>query len=439
MRLPRFFGKKRGHRRTGSHAWGSLGEGAFHAVVFCAGLVFGALLLSGVAVPEWRINHDFLPTVCRVVGTGLVRRTVEDPPGVFTATWRPSLRVRYAADGVDRETWSHSRPATGISDRTAAVERLSAWPVGSTVTGWYDPADPDTVVLERGYNWWMWLLALLLPGALLALGGSGLVRAIRRWGRSEESLARAAPAPGLLASPKGHAPGHPGVPPCDDLVNSPGTVLRYRLPIESPDNWTLMGLGLFAFIWNAVLVVLAINAGFDLAWGRIDWLLLALIVPFLVVGVLGVAHFMRGLFLATAVGTTQVEVSDHPLLPGSRYEVLLAQGGAGVLRDLELTLELEEQATFRQGTDARTEKLVVWSSPVATRQDVQLDPGSRYELHASFTIPADAMHSFTSEHNAVRWRLAVRGTPTRWPTFVRVFPVVVYPSGGLSTQREQAR
>jgi hypothetical protein len=47
-------------------------------------------------------------------------------------------------------------------------------------------------------------------------------------------------------------------------------------------------------------------------------------------------------------------------------------------------------------------------------------------------IPADAMHSFTSAHNAVRWRLVVQGTPDRWPMFSRTFPVVVLPAGALA-------
>ena len=71
MRLPRFFEKKRGERRTGSQVWASAGEGAFYAALLVAGLVFGGLLVSGVAVPEWRINHDFLSTQGVVVGKGL--------------------------------------------------------------------------------------------------------------------------------------------------------------------------------------------------------------------------------------------------------------------------------------------------------------------------------------------------------------------------------
>lgn len=431
MRLPRIFGKKRGHRRTGSEAWGSFGDGLFHGAVVCAGVVFGALLISGVAVPEWRINHDFVASRGRVLGKGLVKRTIDDPLAAATTTWRPTLRVRYDAAGVSHEAWTRSQPSTGSSDRAAAVARLAAWDLGSDVPLWYDPADATTVVLERGYNWWMWLLALLLPGALLAFGGSGLARAVRRWGRSEEALAAATGIPGLLgprtpASPS--AADLAGLPPCDDLVNSPGTQLRYRLPLESPENWTMLGLGLFATFWNAVLLVLAVGAGLEFTSGRVDWLLLALLVPFVAVGGAAIALVVRGLVLAAAVGTTQLEISDHPLLPGTSYDVLLAQGGSGKIHRLTLALELVEQATFRQGTDARTESLVVWRRQFDAWSDVALLPGARFEVRSTITIPADAMHSFASEHNAVRWRLVVHGAPARWPAFVRVFPVAVYPA-----------
>ena len=51
----------------------------------------------------------------------------------------------------------------------------------------------------------------------------------------------------------------------------------------------------------------------------------------------------------------------------------------------------------------------------------------------SVTIPADAMHSFSSENNAVQWRIVVRALPDRWPEFTRVFPVVVLPVKALVT------
>lgn len=433
MKFPRFFGKKRGHRRTGSPAWATLGDAFFHAALLTAGLVFAGLLLSGVAVPEWRINHHFLPTSCEVRGKAVMRRTSVTADGGSVATWQPCLLVRYEAGGTTVEAWNTPSRSTMTSDRERAVAALSAWKLRDRVPGWYDPSSVDTVVLERGYNWWMWLLTLLLPGALISFGGMGLARACRRWGRSEERCAvpsRLSEMLDPLAAGLRQAGDHPGVPTCEDLVNSPGTFLSYRLPIESQESWTLVGLGLFAVLWNSVLAVLGVGAVIDLLRGSVDWLLLSLLVPFTAMGIAGMVLFIQRMLLATAVGTTQVEISAQPLRPGGRYEVLLAQGGAGTLDSLRLALVLEEQATFTQGTDTRTEKVTAWTEVVRSWNDVQLTPGTRFEARAAVTIPADAMHSFASEHNAIRWSLAVHGAPSRWPAFVRTFPLVVYPREG---------
>jgi hypothetical protein len=441
VRLPRLYAKKRGHRRTGAREWGALGDGLFHGTLLAAGLFFGALLLSGVAAPEWRINHEFRESRGTVIAKGLARTTVVDPPGTILSSWRPCLLLRYSVDGIVQESWSDGPTSQNTSDRATALRRLAAWKLGAETICWYDPAAPRTVVLQRGYNWWLWLLSLLLPGALVLIGGSGLVRGLRAWGRSEEYRAASAGLSEMLdplAQPALAAPGYPAVPVWDDLVNSPGTLLRYRLPIESPENWTLVGFGLFALLWNAVVVVLAVGAGLDLLGGRIDWWLFALLVPFLGVGIGGVVLFVRSLVFATAIGPTQLEISDHPLIPGRRYDVLLAQGGTGTFQTLTLTLELEEQATFRQGTDTRTENMVVWKQPVAGFRDVTAAAHARLESRASIEIPVDAMHSFTSAHNTVRWRLVVRGSPARWPAFCRTFPVVVFPPETPVTSRRAA-
>lgn len=437
VRLPRFFEKKRGERRTGSQAWASVGEAAFYAALLLAGLIVGGLLVSGVAVPEWRINHDFLPSQGVVLGKGLQRRSVADPPGVVHTTWAPVVRLRFPAEGVVRDAWSRPLVTAVTPDRETAIRRLEALPeIGSETPCWFDPESPETVVLKRGYNWSMWLLTLLLPGALVAFGGAGLLRSVRAWGKSEEHRAVAAGLPEQFA-PTGQAPvgapGFPGVPACDDLVNSPGTILSYRLPIESPESWALLGFGLFALVWNAVLVVLAVGAGLDLMGGRIDWLLLGLIVPFAVVGIGGVVLFIRGLVQATSMGPTQFEVSDHPLRPGRSYEVLVAHGGSGMLQMMELCLEAEEQATFRQGTDTRTERVVVWRQSIKQWRDIELSSASRFEAEATIRLPDRAMHSFHSEHNVVSWRFVVRGVLDTRPPFCRVFPVVVFPAAAASS------
>jgi len=425
VRLPRFFAKKRGDRLTGAAVWGSVGEAVFHLVLLAAGLVFGGLLVTGVAVPEWRINHDFLESRGTVIAAGLARRPAAVAAGPDDR-WQPCLKLRYATTAGPRESWAVAGPIA--ADREAARAGLAEVRAGNELACWYDPAAPGEVVLARGYNWWMWALTLLLPSALLAFGGAGLAGAAARWGKSEERVAAGGRIGESLADAPAVTADHPGVPSCDDLVNSPGTVLPFRLPTDSPESWTLLGFGLFAGLWNIVLVVLAINAGLDLLGGRPDRLLLAVLVPFAIVGIAGIVVFARALLAATAVGTTQLEISAHPLRPGGRYEVLLGQGGTGVLADLELTLELEERATFRQGTDTRTERLVVWRQRLGHWDRLQVAPGTRFEGRATLEIPEAGMHSFVTEHNRVGWRVVVEGRPARWPRFRRSFPVVVFPA-----------
>jgi len=186
VRLPRFFAKKRGDRQTGLEVWGSVGEAVFHGALLLTGLAFGGLLITGVAVPEWRINHDFVAADAVIEGKGLARREIArgaEPE----RSWQPCLRLRYFDSHESRSSWAACGPRE--SDRAAALRHLDGRPLGGKVPCWFDPQDRDTVVLERGYNWWMWALTLLLPGALLVFGGAGLWRFLVRWGKSEERQA----------------------------------------------------------------------------------------------------------------------------------------------------------------------------------------------------------------------------------------------------------
>ena len=429
VRLPTFFNKKRGNRRTGLPVWGSLGEGIYHAVLLVAGLIIGVLMLAGIAVPEWRINNQFIGVDGRLIGKGLARHTLRDVFGGAKYSWRPALLVQYDVGGEEVESWNTVHSSETHETRDVAVHQLDDWKLGGHVRCWYDPDDIETVVLKRGYSWWLWLLTLLLPGALVTFGATGLLHSLKSWGRSEErQAAQFGRLLETLASPLPESVGFPTIPACDNLVNSPGMMLRFRLPTESPEFWSLIGSGLFSGLWNLVVVLLAVNVGFDVAGGRADWWLLGLLTPFVIVGLASIGLFCRQLFFVTAVGPTHVEISGHPLCPGNNYQVLLSQAGSASFRKLELFLELEEQATFRQGTDVRTERQIVWQFLIRCWKDVEPLPGTPFEAEEQLQLPSETMHSFHSTHNAVSWRLVLRGVPKRWPAFERVFPVVVFPA-----------
>ena len=403
-----------------------------------AGLTIGVLMLAGVAVPEWRINNQFIEVNGRLIGKGLARHTLRDVFGGAKYSWRPALLVRYVVEGEDVESWNTVHSSETSETRAFALHELDDWELGGQLRCWYDPDDIKTVVLKQGYSWWLWLLALLLPGALVAFGVTGLLQSLQSWGRSEE---RQAVQFGRIfetfTSPPPETVGFPTIPACDNLVNSPGTMLRFRLPTESPEAWSLIGAGLFSGLWNVVVILLAVNVGFDIAGGRANLWLLGLLAPFTIVGLASVALFFRQLFLITAIGPTHVEISGHPLRPGNQYQVLLSQAGSVSFRKLELFLELEEQATFRQGTDVRTERQVVWQSLIRRWNNVEPLPGTPFEAEVQLQLPSKAMHSFSTTHNTVSWRLVLRGVPERWPALVRVFPVVVFPAEIVSTHNEK--
>ena len=117
----------------------------------------------------------------------------------------------------------------------------------------YPSSESGVAIPSPAFERWVRLLTLLIPLALVAFGGAGLVRVVRGWGKSQERRAVIGRRP--IRDGQGSVeggPGLPGVPSCDDLENSPGTVLRYRLPLESPENWSLVALGLFALLWNEI-------------------------------------------------------------------------------------------------------------------------------------------------------------------------------------------
>jgi hypothetical protein len=219
----------------------------------------------------------------------------------------------------------------------------------------------------------------------------------------------------------------PALPNVNDLTDSPGTVLDYRLPVVTSPVWRLAAAAVFCLLWNtatAVMAVLAIESHLRLAS---DWLLTGLAGVMLAAGVWAVYYFVRRLYSHTGVGPTSVEISDLPLRPGGRYEVVLAQAGQSAFESLELSLVCEEEATFSQGTDIRTEVERVHCQQVLRERALALGPGRPFERRCELHVAEAAMHSFQSAHNAVHWKLIVRGKPRHRPAFERTFPVVVHP------------
>lgn len=284
-----------------------------------------------------------------------------------------------------------------------------------------------------GLGFWVLVLAL---SSFVLLGGGGVIWTVLHASATRErrsALARRAANLDLRGTGGPPAdtperPAYPNIPSDANLINSPGVKLSYRLPVVQSPALRLVFASVFALVWNVSAALLIYFAVKSMLSDEPDWFLVIFIVPFLAVGVWVVRDFVRQMLIHTGIGPTNLEISGHPLRPRSAYRVYVSQGGHLAMRSLTLNLVCEEAATSQQGTDLRTETKVVFDRQIFRQTDFPIAPGLPFEHQCTVEIPDHAAHSFQSEHNAVNWKLVVRGEAESWPPFERAFPVIVYPA-----------
>lgn len=446
----KLIGKKRGDRATGSRRGGRFGEAIFYLALLI--LSSGALVtvVLNLIVPEWRVNQVYEPSQGLVLDTkievvqpdeeegqdaGARDETAADAPAEnqqdSQLRYRPQIQIQYEVDSEQHTRWTYRHWKPDFVLREDAVAVTERFQIGQSYPCWYDPDDPQQVVLERGYNWWVWLI-LILPTTFVLVGISGLGYTLFYSGTSRErraAIAKQVADTELFDNRGGEATEFPFVPADSNLKNSPGTTLKYRLPIANTPGWKLAGFVGACLAWNGFLSIFVVMAVNSHVAGAPDWLLTLFMLPFVGIGIWLVYRAIRQILIATGVGPTFIEIANHPLQPGQDYEMLLSQGGSLSIRQLEVHLICLEKATYRQGTDTVTDIEIVCQQPVLTQKDIDVQAGLPYETRCQFRVPEGAMHSFLANSNAVNWKLSVRVEVQRWPDFRRDFPLVVRPHG----------
>ncbi len=306
-----------------------------------------------------------------------------------------------------------------------------------------------------GHQWGRWIVALLSLASIVS-GTIGLGYRLMHLGFSQERisaqkglLSRLGAGSAIARNKPSNAQGEtendvdselvgdphtvddypqlPSVPRAPALDESPGERLRYRLASVSSGHSSVFGAAWLALMWNSVCVVLLAVAISGWWYNRPRPVLAMLLVPFSGVAVWSLKSFLRQVRGIAGVGSTVVEISDHPLEPGGTYRLFVMQMGRMRLRSLRVELVCEEESFFRQGTDVRSDQHVALSKELLAESPVRVDPQAHWEQQLEFELPANVMHSFSATNNSVRWRLVVSGEARPWPSFCRSFPLVVHP------------
>jgi hypothetical protein len=300
--------------------------------------------------------------------------------------------------------------------------------------------NPNPQILAPGFGFWVLVLVL---ATFVLVGGGGVVYTVLHVGASAErrsALVKRAANLDLIGNGSRPRVEYPGIPNSENLTNSPGVLLSFRLPISQSPGGRLLATMIVFLLLTGVTTVLGVIALQEHRTQRPDWFLTGFVGILVALDAWVTGLFLRQIWRQTRLGPTCVEVSHHPLRPGVQYAIFLSQYGRVSLDSLRMSLVCEEEATYRQGTDVRTESQAVHEQLIFSRGGIRIDPATPFELQEVVSVPRQAMHSFQSGHNAVRWKLVVKAESENWPMFVRSFPVLVYPAsnGSPSPHPEQA-
>lgn len=460
------FTKKRGSRRTGSRISGILAEILFALLCLLSGIVGLVWIFTTYVVPEWRVADQYVYAVCTIEDTRVVGEDVyaadagqdaplsmdDTPAGDDAASdsaesdghvisairrslhkvkYKPEVLIRYEVDGVTYKNWTydiHTLSGRKSYDTREEAQRMIADLKKETqYQCWYDPANPQRVVLISHWTWEHWF-SLIIPISLILLGGGMLAHLLFyvRYGSREHSVAasqRTSAIAPFLEEQDEQTP-YPNVPDGRMITDSPGVRLAYRLPRDQSFAWKLFTLVAMCVLWNIFVVGFSISTFSE---QPLDWIRVIFTVFFAASGVALAGIVLKELRSTTKIGLTFVEVDRFPIRPQEPCRVFISQGGRLKMYWLNVMLVCEEEVIFTHGTNTRREVQRVFQKQLFCEEGFEITASSPFEYEFVMELPEHAMHSFVSPRNQVKWLILVEGAAAGCPVFNRVFPLIVYP------------
>lgn len=351
---------------------GLLGFGFFG--IFAAagvGLFFGMVVPKAVsyfAMKGWE-------EVPAEVVWSRVRSHTDDDGTTYSA----DVFYRYEYEGTEHRSNRRNVIGGSSSGRSSKQEFVNEHPAGKAIVCYVDPDEPWRAILERRLGWWALFALFPLPFAAVGLGGLWWMLVGKK---RKEKKAR------TKSSGKVIDPGED-----DDLVTKGGSVGRRVLHV--------FGALLLAGFWNGIVSVFVWQARAEWQRGESPWFLTIFMIPFVLIGIGLILHVFYRIF-AIFSPRYAVSIGNRYLSPGGRTTASWhREGGGGEPRRLSWWLVGREEATYRRGTDTRTDTAIFFERKLFDTQTRLMMPKGEVEL----SLPADAVSSFRGDYNKVRWFL----------------------------------
>ncbi len=351
--------------------------------------------------------ESWVETPCRVL-EGRVRSHDSDDG----TTYSVYVLYEYSFDGQTYKSDRYSFMGGSSSGYRSKKRVVDAYRNAEQPVCYVDPDSPHEAVLKRGFH--LGLLFALFPLPFLAVGVGGLVYVVRGRGRAgaagEHAWAPAGVSTGRFVEPASSAQAFEQV------------VLR---PEHSP-KVKLIATLVFAVIWNGIVSVLLLSVAGDIRHDDIETGKMIVAIPFTLVGLLLIGLVVyQFLALFNPQPTLKLRPGRVPLGAAAELEWNLS-GRVERIGEFTIALKAREEATYRRGTDTRTDKhtfyeMELWKTTHA---------GDIASGRVGFVIPENTMHSFEADNNKIIWSIDVHGDIARWPDVRESFTIAVMPRTG---------
>jgi hypothetical protein len=220
--------------------------------------------------------------------------------------------------------------------------------------------------------------------------------------------------PGVPRPPKGRKPGLRGGIRLPSKTNTPGQAAAF------------MG---FSLVWNFFIAfmgwqVIVVEEGKS-------WFAVAVLGVFGIIGLMLLSSGIFGMIRVFLTGSTHLELSTEPVVPGNPVSWSIYQQGNYPVRQVEVALVCREEVRYRVGTRTVTKDQEVFRQELV-RQPGQADP-NRPLVEGQLNIPSNASTSLSLPNNNLEWGMEVSLTIDRRPDNKIFIPFRVMPhsSGGF--------
>lgn len=376
----------------------------FFGIFFLVGT--GGTVALGWGFVDLVQSGSWVKTPCTVESSRVL--THSDSDG---STYSVDVLYRYSFRNQTYRSNRYSFMGGSSSGYKSKAEAVKNFPAGKNAFCYVDPKNPSNAVLHRGWTWEM--LIILVPLLFAVIGLGGILYSLKPKPAQNNfpgtPLGGPASAPGSSSAfPAGQTSGGP-------LVLKPKTSAFAKM----------CGMLLVALFWNGIISIFLYQAAGSWQQGRPDWFLSLFMVPFVLIGlgiIFGVFYFML------CIGNPVAKLALNPAAIALGGKLRFGWGFEGKtdrIRNLRITLEAREEATYRRGTRSYTDKSTFYRQDLVDLSDSrQIAQGL-----AEAEIPSGLMHSLSSANNKIVWTLTIHGSIPRWPDVKEEFELAVLPAG----------